>query len=703
MVHLRRGWALLALIALLLFTNPAVGAPEAHLLRIDPRASIQDSEPVLTTVIDLVQHKAMSDVTSRCANFRGDDELACLSSELDKPKALFTNFTFPEKDAYFMTTVGGRDVPAELVDITSWGEAKKKNGGAGTAWLIMIDASGQMGSRFNEARAIAKAFIDQMGPNDIIDVMFFNDREIVKHSKWTKERRLARNFVDGVPDIFRKQGRNKNLFNILKQGITDGFRSLHNVGGVEAPLHQATVILSDGNVGTDVASAAPAALQLKDYLTKGRFPEGNKTVPKIPVPVISVWLPNQAKDEVFVNARNFMENLANSEIGGAFFVVKGDENGKAKRIVQAVASRFDSMVVARWILPCLSPKVTHTFKLVFKSVEPPVSGDNHIEVPLGVDPTQWPVRINVAQTEAAAKKKPLTPGGTVTIFGDFCWGSDFDKAELYLLPKDQSAPNSLEGRGLDELAKVRKQLISQELVAKAIRGDALSVEFELPDSERFLRGKKDAFTAQLVLFDQSSNRTSALTAGEIITLPADEKPLDLLLVGGVSFGGLVLVLLVIGVARGGGDKKRRGRRGSPNTPRPVVAGSPPPPHPNTLPSGVGPSGTSQVGFGPVGPSTPSVPATQATLNSHLGQYRVGATPKKVGRDPGVSDIVLTEPRVSGMHAAVKFEYGQLMVRDEGSNNGTYINGARVQPHGWQPVPDGSVLRFGPIEFTVRFE
>jgi pSer/pThr/pTyr-binding forkhead associated (FHA) protein len=76
---------------------------------------------------------------------------------------------------------------------------------------------------------------------------------------------------------------------------------------------------------------------------------------------------------------------------------------------------------------------------------------------------------------------------------------------------------------------------------------------------------------------------------------------------------------------------------------------------------------------------------------------------KVGRDPGLCDIVLTEPRISGMHASVKLEAGQLLVRDEGSNNGTYIAGARVQPHAWQPVGAGGALRFGPIEFNVRFE
>ena len=97
-------------------------------------------------------------------------------------------------------------------------------------------------------------------------------------------------------------------------------------------------------------------------------------------------------------------------------------------------------------------------------------------------------------------------------------------------------------------------------------------------------------------------------------------------------------------------------------------------------------------------------ARQATLHGTPGVYPVGEGRElKVGRDPGVCDICLTEPRVSGLHASVKFEAGQLQVRDEGSNNGTYLNGARLSSYVWQPVPPGGQVRFGPIEFTVRVE
>jgi pSer/pThr/pTyr-binding forkhead associated (FHA) protein len=65
--------------------------------------------------------------------------------------------------------------------------------------------------------------------------------------------------------------------------------------------------------------------------------------------------------------------------------------------------------------------------------------------------------------------------------------------------------------------------------------------------------------------------------------------------------------------------------------------------------------------------------------------------------------LLTELRVLGTHSTLKFENGQLMVRDESSNNGTYLNGQRIAAGMWTPVSPGASLRFGPVEFAVRLE
>jgi len=47
----------------------------------------------------------------------------------------------------------------------------------------------------------------------------------------------------------------------------------------------------------------------------------------------------------------------------------------------------------------------------------------------------------------------------------------------------------------------------------------------------------------------------------------------------------------------------------------------------------------------------------------------GATPAQCG-------IALAEPRISAVHATFKLESGQLIVRDEHSNNGTLVNNNR---------------------------
>jgi pSer/pThr/pTyr-binding forkhead associated (FHA) protein len=97
-------------------------------------------------------------------------------------------------------------------------------------------------------------------------------------------------------------------------------------------------------------------------------------------------------------------------------------------------------------------------------------------------------------------------------------------------------------------------------------------------------------------------------------------------------------------------------------------------------------------------------ATGASILGAAGQFAIRAgTDVRVGRDPAQCPITLAEPRVSGVHATLRFENGTLMVRDEGSNNGTYVNGARIAAGVFTPISSGSALRFGPVEFSVKLE
>lgn len=131
-----------------------------------------------------------------------------------------------------------------------------------------------------------------------------------------------------------------------------------------------------------------------------------------------------------------------------------------------------------------------------------------------------------------------------------------------------------------------------------------------------------------------------------------------------------------------------------------------------VPAPSGPSGapayplTSAIAAQPLAPPPNpygSIP-TSATIIGAAGQFAIkGGVEVRVGRDPAACPITLNEPRVSGVHATLKFEAGQLLVRDEGSNNGTHVAGMRIPTGTWTPILPGASLRFGPVEFSVRID
>jgi pSer/pThr/pTyr-binding forkhead associated (FHA) protein len=107
---------------------------------------------------------------------------------------------------------------------------------------------------------------------------------------------------------------------------------------------------------------------------------------------------------------------------------------------------------------------------------------------------------------------------------------------------------------------------------------------------------------------------------------------------------------------------------------------------------------------PYGPPPQGPPPTRATIVGPVGQFPIlPGSEVRVGRDASQCTVALAEPRISGVHSTLKFEAAHLWVRDEQSNNGTYVSGERILPGAWTPVPPGRALRFGPVEFDVRLE
>lgn len=67
-----------------------------------------------------------------------------------------------------------------------------------------------------------------------------------------------------------------------------------------------------------------------------------------------------------------------------------------------------------------------------------------------------------------------------------------------------------------------------------------------------------------------------------------------------------------------------------------------------------------------------------------------------GRAPG-NGLVLSAVAVSRQHGALVVKDGQLMVWDNSARNGTFIDGSKVEPQKWVPVPAGSRLQLGTAE------
>jgi len=71
--------------------------------------------------------------------------------------------------------------------------------------------------------------------------------------------------------------------------------------------------------------------------------------------------------------------------------------------------------------------------------------------------------------------------------------------------------------------------------------------------------------------------------------------------------------------------------------------------------------------------------------------------KLVGR-AATSDVPIFDPTISRRHAELQLVGGGVLVRDLGSSNGTFLNGARISE---ATATDGDVVTFGKVAFHVR--
>lgn len=82
---------------------------------------------------------------------------------------------------------------------------------------------------------------------------------------------------------------------------------------------------------------------------------------------------------------------------------------------------------------------------------------------------------------------------------------------------------------------------------------------------------------------------------------------------------------------------------------------------------------------------------------------VRTTPFVFGRDSSVVNGVLSNPSVSRSHATVIFEAGKYYITDNGSTNGTAVEGIGLQPNEKREIDNGDIISMGEETLQVYIE
>ena len=77
----------------------------------------------------------------------------------------------------------------------------------------------------------------------------------------------------------------------------------------------------------------------------------------------------------------------------------------------------------------------------------------------------------------------------------------------------------------------------------------------------------------------------------------------------------------------------------------------------------------------------------------------GRTSFTIGRTPEAS-LCIADPKISRIHAEIRFWDGEFVLKDFKSRNGTFVNDARADV---AVLHSGDKIRIGPVEFHVEAE
>jgi V8-like Glu-specific endopeptidase len=241
------------------------------------------------------------------------------------------------------------------------------------------------------------------------------------------------------------------------------------------------------------------------------------------------------------------------------------------------------------------------------------------------------------------------------------------------------------------------------------------------------------------LFPQHSEVDRLIQSSQQAKAEGKEKSsFPLWLVGvilGVLFIGLLLILIIAAVVMMMRRKKRAAAAGSSGaagsgkghhapaptpSPSPAVAHSahggnhrpspaPPPPAPRPMPMGAGDQGMTvdlsrTVAITADGDSFPKNYGSIQFVSGPLSgqKFQVRQDGEYIGRDGGSSQIVIGDPRISKRHLWIGVKNGRVMIEDQNSRNGTFVNDPKSTRVTEMPLNAGDTVILGESD-VARFE
>lgn len=121
--------------------------------------------------------------------------------------------------------------------------------------------------------------------------------------------------------------------------------------------------------------------------------------------------------------------------------------------------------------------------------------------------------------------------------------------------------------------------------------------------------------------------------------------------------------------------------------------------PAAAPASPAPASSAYSGSPPVGTPLPMGARLVGLVGPYAGQgFAIHGPVCEIGREPGLHVALGLDNTVSRRHARIVEENGRHVVYDEGSSNGTFVNGVRVTV---QALAPGDTVQFGSSQF--RYE